>query len=192
MRCRQHSAIHSSSAARVGSSRGTTHSVASLPSGTFGQVPPARGQAGHPAAGRHGHGALHTQDQRFDARTQGRSPVRWGALAARAGICAGARQGGPCRVPTANIVVCLRFMDRSPPGGKKCSASPSWGVDVAATSALSRPERVLARVEEAAMALGVHSEVGKLRKVMVHRPGLDIRGSHHRTPRSCSSTTCCG
>ena len=43
------------------------------------------------------------------------------------------------------------------------------------------------------MTFGVHSEVGKLRKVMVHRPGLEHTPPHaRRTPRSCSSTTCCG
>jgi hypothetical protein len=56
---------------------------------------------------------------------------------------------------------------------RRALLSPSPGVDVPATSALSRPERLLARVEEATMALGVHSEVGKLRKVLIHRPGLE-------------------
>src|SRR6476661_1254446 len=34
-------------------------------------------------------------------------------------------------------------------------------------------QRLLARIEEATMALGVHSEVGRLRKVLIHRPGLE-------------------
>jgi arginine deiminase len=37
------------------------------------------------------------------------------------------------------------------------------------------------------MSLGVYSEVGKLRKVMVHRPGLEHAGLHRRTLRNCSS-----
>ena len=42
------------------------------------------------------------------------------------------------------------------------------------------------------MSLGVHSEVGRLREVMVHRPAWGTPGWPRRTPKSCSSTTCCG
>src|SRR5215470_19041523 len=38
---------------------------------------------------------------------------------------------------------------------------------------LGTQRRPLIISEEAAMALGVHSEVGRLRRVMVHRPGLE-------------------
>ena len=45
------------------------------------------------------------------------------------------------------------------------------------------------RNEVIRMPFGVHSEVGTLRKVMVHRPGLE----HSRlTPGNCCSTMCCG
>ena len=40
---------------------------------------------------------------------------------------------------------------------------------------------------------GVHSEVGKLRKVMVHRPDLSLQAADAvATTTSCCSTTCCG
>ena len=39
---------------------------------------------------------------------------------------------------------------------------------------------------------GVHSEVGKLRQVIVHRPDLSLQRLTPVTTTSCSSTTCCG
>src|SRR5580704_13073900 len=42
------------------------------------------------------------------------------------------------------------------------------------------------------MPFGVNSEVGRLRQVMVHRPGLEYTRLTRPTPENCSSTTCCG
>ena len=47
-------------------------------------------------------------------------------------------------------------------------------------------------VPGAAASYGVHSEVGRLRKVLVCAPGLAHRGSRRPTPTTCSSTTSCG
>ena len=41
-------------------------------------------------------------------------------------------------------------------------------------------------------AYGVHSEVGKLRKVIVHRPDLSLQRLTPATTTSSSSTTCSG
>ena len=42
------------------------------------------------------------------------------------------------------------------------------------------------------MSLHVDSEVGRLRRVMLHRPGLELQRLTRRTATSCCSTTCCG
>lgn len=42
------------------------------------------------------------------------------------------------------------------------------------------------------MSLGVQSEVGRLREVMVHRPGLEHTRLTPSNVEDCSSTTCCG
>ena len=42
------------------------------------------------------------------------------------------------------------------------------------------------------MPLGAYSEVGKLRRVLVHRPGLEHTRLTPSNGRSCCSMTCCG
>ena len=42
------------------------------------------------------------------------------------------------------------------------------------------------------MSFHVDSEVGRLRQVIVHRPGLELTGSPRTTSTGCSSTTSCG
>ena len=48
------------------------------------------------------------------------------------------------------------------------------------------------RSNAAMTSLGVHSEVGRLRQVILHRPGLELNRLTPTNIDDCSSTTCCG